>query len=287
MWSKFEYMKPGTLDEALDLLLKYKKDAITYAGGTDILVSMRDGEIKPKYVIDIKELTDLSKIKTKNGQMSLGTLVTWSALMNSGTLQKRLPILCEAARVFGSPQIRNKATIGGNICTASPSCDLGPVLLVLDAELMVAGKRRKRTIPIAEFFLKRKQTSLAKDEILTEILVKLPSKDMATAFLKHRRTGVDLAIVNVAVAVRVKKNKFEGVKIALGGVAPTPMRALKSEEKLKGAVCTDENIESAAQVASDETRPISDVRASAEYRSEIAKVLVKRAIKSALEKMGG
>ncbi len=287
MWSNFEYIKPRTLGEALDLLSKYKKEAITYAGGTDALVSMREGEIKPKYVIDIKELTELSKIKSKNGQWSLGTLVTWSALMNSGTLQKRLPIFNEAAKVFGSPQIRNKATIGGNICTASPSCDLGPVLLVLDAELKVAGKRRKRTIPITEFFLKRKQTSLAKDEILTEILVKTPPKDMATAFLKHRRTGVDLAIVNVAVAVKVKKNKFDSVKIALGGVAPTPMRAIKAEEKLKGVECTDENIESAAQVASGETRPISDVRASAEYRKELAKVLVKRAIKSALQKMGG
>jgi carbon-monoxide dehydrogenase medium subunit len=287
MWSNFEYIKPRTLGEALDLLSKYKKEAITYAGGTDVLVGMREGEIKPKYVIDIKGLPELNKIKSKNGHWSLGTLVTWSALMNSGTLKKRLPIFNEAAGVFGSPQIRNKATIGGNICTASPSCDLGPVLLVLDAELLVAGKRRKRTIPITKFFLKRKQTSLAKDEILTEIIVKLPPRDMAMAFLKHRRTGVDLAIVNVAVAVRAKKNKFESVKIALGGVAPTPIRAVKAEEELKGMECTDENIERAAQVASGETKPISDVRASAEYRKELAKVLVTRAIKSALQKMGG
>ena len=287
MWSKFEYMKPGTLGEALDILSKHKREVIIYAGGTDVLVSMREGEIKPKYVIDIKGLKDLNKIKTNNGQFSLGTLVTWSALMNSGTLQKRIPILCEAAKVFGSPQIRNKATIGGNICTASPSCDLGPVLLVLDAELMIVGKRRKRTIPIKKFFLKRKETSLAKNEILSEILVKAPSKDTVSTFLKHRRTGVDLAIVNVAVVAKVKKNKFESIKIALGGVAPTPIRAVEAEEKLKGAGCTDENIETAAEIASGETRPISDVRASAEYRKELAKVLVKRAIKSALEKMGG
>jgi len=164
---------------------------------------------------------------------------------------------------------------------------MGPVLLVLDSELKVVGKDGSRIVPIGDLFRSRKQTSLAKDEILTEIRVKIPSESTGTAFLKRRRTGVDLAIVNVAVAVEAKKGVFENVKIALGGVAPTPMRAAKAEEELRGFACSKENIEHAAQTASGESNPIGDVRASAEYRREVSKVLVRRAIEAALKKIGG
>lgn len=287
MWSKFEYEKPGTLEEALRLLSEKGSEAVLYAGGSDVLVSMKEGEIRPKYLIDIKGLKELCKIKSENGHLSLGPLVTWNALINSDSLPARLDIFREAAKVFASPQVRNAATVGGNICTASPSCDMGPVLLVLDTELEVVGKKGKRTVRIGDFFRGRKQTSLAKDEILTSIRVKIPSEATGTAFLKRRRTGVDLAIVNVAVAVEVKKGVFENVKIALGGVAPTPMRAAKAEEELRGVACSDENVKNAAQTASGETSPIGDVRASAEYRREVSKVLVRRAIEVALEKIGG
>jgi len=287
MWSKFEYEKPGTLEEALRLLSEKGPEAMIYAGGSDVLVSMREGEIKPKYLIDIKGLKELCNIKSENGHLSLGPLVTWNFLINSDSLPGRLDIFREAAKVFASPQVRNVATVGGNICTASPSCDMGPVLLVLDTELEVVGKEGKRTVPIGDFFRGRKQTSLAKDEILTGIRVKIPSESTGTAFLKRRRTGVDLAIVNVAVAVEAKKGVFENVKIALGGVAPTPMRAARAEEELRGVACSDENVKNAAQTASGETSPIGDVRASAEYRREVSKVLVRRAIVVALEKIGG
>ena len=287
MWNKFEYLRPSSIGAALDFVAKYGNEAAIFAGGTDLLIGMRAGEIKPRYVIDIRAIPGLSQIKYENGTLSLGAAVTWSALAKSEPIQQEFDIFVEAADVFGSPQIRNMATIGGNICSASPSCDMGPPLLVLDAKITAVSGKGERGIPVKEFFLGRRQSSLERGEILKEIQIGTPSKNMGTAFLKIRRSGVDIAIVNVAAAVTVRENRFEDVRIALGGVAPKPMRALKAEEQLKGKACTDENVEKVAETASGETSPISDVRASAEYRMEVSKVLVRRAIRNALEKVGG
>jgi carbon-monoxide dehydrogenase medium subunit len=164
---------------------------------------------------------------------------------------------------------------------------MAPPLLVLDANLIAISEKGERKIAIGEFFLGPEKTVLERGEILKDIQVRSPAKNVGTAFLKVRRTGVDLAIVNVAVALTVSENKFNNVKIALGGVAPTPMRAAKAEEQLKGKECTDENIEAAAETAASETKPIADVRSTAEYRREVSKVLVRRAVKNALGKIGG
>ena len=287
MWSEFEYLRPATMEDAFKLLSKYRDEAAIFAGGTDLLISMRAGLIKPKYIIDLKAIPELGRIKYGKGQLTVGGVVTVSALTREEIVQKEFDIFVEAAKVFGSPQIRNKATVGGNICRSSPSSDMAPPLLVLDAKLTLASKKGERSIPIKEFFLGPERTSLKSGEFLKEIQIPTPPKHTGTAFLKIRRTAFDLAIVNVAAAVKVSRNKFEDVRIALGGVAPTPMRAWKAEEQIRGKACTDENIEVAAETASGETSPISDVRSSAEYRKEVSKILVKRALKAALGRIGG
>lgn len=287
MWAGFEYFKPATLEEACSLLAKYGSEAVIFAGGTDLLVSMRAGGIRPKYLIDIKGIQELSRIKLENGRLTVGVAVTVNALARSDVVKKEFNILIEAAKLFASAQIRNRATIGGNLCRASPSSDMVPPLLVLDAMLTAVSTKGERNISVKDFFIGPEKTCLEQGELLKDIQVQTPPKDMGTAFLKIRRTGVDLAVVNVAVALVVGENKFKDVRIALGAVAPTPMRAYKAEAQLKGEVCTDENIDRAAETASGETNPITDVRSTAEYRREVSKVLVKRAIKNALLKVGG
>jgi carbon-monoxide dehydrogenase medium subunit len=287
MWTEFEYVKPSTLGTAFDLLSKHGDQAAIFAGGTDLLVNMREGRKRPKQIVDIKAIPELSQFKRENGHLIIGSTVKWAVLAESDIVKKDLQIFAEATDVFGSPQIRNVATIGGNICRASPACDMGPPLLVLDATVTLVSQKGERSVPVKEFFVSPEETSLQKGEILKSIQVPIPPKNMGTAFLKIRRTGFDLAIVNAAAALTVKDKKFEDVRIALGSVAPTPIRAPKAEDQLKGQACTDENIQKAALTASAETDPISDLRSSAEYRREISKVLVKRAIHAAVAKAGG
>jgi len=251
------------------------------------LVSMRTGGTKPRYLIDIKAIPELSRIKYENEQLTIGAAVTINALAQSDVIGKKFDIITEATKVFASVQIRNRATIGGNLCRASPSSDMVPPLLVLDAMLTAISDKGERDIPIKDFFIGPERTSLEQGEMLKEIRVPTPPQNMGATFLKVRRTGVDLAVVNVAVAVELSENKFKDVKISLGAVAPTPMRALKAEALLKGEACTDENIERAAEMASSETSPITDVRSTAEYRREVSRVLVKRALKNAIQKVGG
>jgi carbon-monoxide dehydrogenase medium subunit len=287
MWRPFEYHRPPTLNAAFEILSKYRDEAAIFAGGTDMLVNMRAGDIRPKHLVDVKAIPELGRIRHENGGLTIGSAVTWSTLARSEIIKKEFGIFFESAAVFASPQIRNTATIGGNICRASPSCDMGPPLLVLNAMLTAASKKGERTIPIEEFFVDPQKTCLERGEILREIRIATPPKGLGTAFLKIRRTGFDIALVNVAVALTVSNRMFQDVRIALGSVAPTPIRALKAEEHLNRKTCADEEIDEAAETAARETRPISDLRGSAEYRREVSRVLVKRAVKTALQKVGG
>ena len=287
MWSRFEYAKPPSLKAALECLTEYGDGAAIFSGGTDLLVSMREGSYKPKYLIDIKAIPQLKEIKKENGKLTIGSAVTWSSLVKSETVAKEFDIFVEVADVFGSPQIKNMASVGGNICSASPSCDLGPTLLVLDAKVVAVSPGGERDIAIKDFFLDRRQSALQKKEVLREIQVESLPSTMSTAFLKIRRSGVDIAIVNAAVAASVSGGRFEDIRIALGGVAPRPIRLPKTEEQLRGEEFSDKNIARAAETLASEISPISDLRASAEYRTEMSKVLVRRAIKSTFEKVGG
>ncbi len=287
MWTKFDYQKAASLNEAFKLLAKNSGQAAVFAGGSDILVSMRGEGSKPKVLVDIKAIPGLDKISYKKRVLSIGANVTLSTLLKARPAVKAFEIFQEAGKVFGSPQIRNRATVGGNICRASPSSDLAPCLLVLDAKVIAASKGKKRKIAMAKFFTGPGETALNKNELAVAVEVPAPPGKTGTSFVKLRRTNFDLALVNVAAAIRLKNRKVDFVRIALGGVAPTPMRALKAEKLLKGKLPSKKLLREAALLAASETEPISDVRASAEYREHVSRVLVERALENASGKIGG
>lgn len=281
---RFDYLEATTIEEAISLLSKYDGQARTIAGGTDLLVQIRNKAIKPEYVIDIGGIPGLDYIKYDDKQgLSISTLTTIRTLEKSAELQKRYPVIPQAAGQLGSMAIRNMATIGGNICNASPSAETAPALIGLEARAKIVGPDGERIVPLEDFFTGPGQTVLKTGELLVEIQVPPPSPGTKSAYLKHSiRGSIDLAIVGVAAILTMDGELCREAKIVLGAVAPTPIRAKKAEAVLKGKKIDDALIEQATQGASIDCCPISDVRASAEYRTEMVKVFTRRAIKEAM-----
>ncbi len=287
---RFEYFKPATIDETILLLAKHMGKAKPIAGGTDLLVRTKTGEVKPEYLVDISGLHKQAYIRSDGEGIKIGALTTLRALETSTLLKEKAYILTEAAHRMGSVQVRNVATIGGNICNGVPSADMPPALIALEARAKIVGSKGERVIPLEEFFVDAKQTTLKSDELLTEIEIpKQPPRTGAT-FLKLGRLSIDIALVNVAVRVSLESNKdiCENARIVLGAVAPTVIRARKAEALVKGKALAESLIREVAQVASEETKPLSDVRSSADYRREMCLALVKHGLERALEraKMG-
>jgi len=278
---EFEYLEPSSLSEAVSLLDQYGQEAKILAGGTDLLVDMKEGELSPRYLVDIKGITgqDYIKYDEKKG-LRIGSLTTIRQVETSRVVREQFVPLAEAAKVLGSVQVRNRATIGGNLCNASPSAETAPPLLVLGAKVKLFGSQGERVLPLEQFFVGPGLTVLDK-EILTEVIVPPPSPHTRAVYTSiSRRRAVDLALVGVAVAAVVDRDKdqWKKVRIALGAVAPIPMRVPKAEGILNRKPIDAALIEEAAQIASDEAHPISDVRASAWYREEMVRVLVQRAL---------
>jgi len=272
---KFEYLKPDSIQEIISILSQYGEKARIINGGTDLIVGMRDKIIQPEYVVDIKAISHLNKITYNKEQgLDIGATVTLNEVSDSKIVQEHYPILAETCKTIGSYQVRNRATLVGNICNASPSADTAPPLLVLDAKVNIMGPGGEKTVPLNQFFVGVKKNILNNGEIVTSVTVP-PIKDKWTGvYLKQgRRKDVDLATVGVAV-VYIR----DEIRIALGAVAPTPIRAFKTEVLLKGKAIDESLLEEAGKSALAEVSPISDVRSSKEYRKEIIKVLVKRAI---------
>jgi carbon-monoxide dehydrogenase medium subunit len=281
---KFNYLAPTTLDEALSLLSEYRGRAKVIAGGTDLVPKLKRREIRaPEHVIDLKGIPGLDEIKFDASGLTLGALVTIGMVESSAKIQQRLGILAQAAQSMASPQVRNRGTIAGNICNAVPSADLAPPLLTLGARLKIVSGKGERTVNIEDFFTGPGQTALDEDEILREIQILDAPPNGKGVYLKLTpRRAMDLAIVGAAVVVIPQDGTCRDIRIALGAVAPTPIRAKKAEAVLKGQKLDDKLIEKAAQTAAGESRPIDDHRASAEYRRDMVEVLVKRAIKQAI-----
>ncbi len=272
---KFEYLKPNSIQETISILSHYGEKARIINGGTDLIVGMRDKIIQPEYVVDIKAIPYLNKITYNKEQgLDIGATVTFNEVSDSKIVQEHYPILAETCKTIGSYQVRNRATLVGNICNASPSADAAPPLLVLDAKVNIMGPDGEKTVPLNQFFVGVKKNILNNGEIVTSVTVP-PIKDKWTGiYLKQgRRKDVDLATVGVAVIVI-----RDEIRIALGAVAPTPVRAFKTEVLLRGKVIDESLLEEAGESTLAEVSPISDVRSSQEYREEIIKVLVKRAI---------
>jgi len=272
---KFGYLKPTFLGEAISILVKYGEAAYILNGGTDLIVSIRDKIVHPEYVVDIKAIPGIDKITySEQDGLNVGATVTLNEVSDSKIVQEHYPILTETCKTIGSYQVRNRATLVGNICNASPSADTAPPLLVLDAKVNIMGPGGEKTVPLNQFFIGVKKNILNNGEIVASVTIP-PIKDKWTGvYLKQgRRKEVDLATVGVAV-VGVR----DEIRIALGAVAPIPIRAFMTEELLKGKIIDEALLEKAGESVLTEVSPISDVRSSKEYREEIIKVLLKRAI---------
>ncbi len=291
MSNTFEYLRPASILEACELKAKFGKSASFWAGGTDLLLEWRNGIAQFEYCIDLSYLSDLDHIKQKNGLVHIGSLTRISSLEKHSEFPNWASVLQEVALQFATPQIRNTATIGGNLCHAVPSADYAIALLTLDAEVTLKSLSGERNIPMDEFFTGVKATSLEEDELLTEIRIPTPPSQTEVSFLRITRTTVDIALVNVAVRLTIDDaGLIDEARIALGAVAPTPFRSTSAEALLVGkdiSAINNELISEVGRQAAEDTRPITDVRASAAYRREVSKVLVKRGLEQVLENLGG
>jgi len=283
--SKFEYIRAKTTDEAINLLLELGDGAKILNGGTDIIPPMNDGLISPKYLIDIKELPDMNYLEhdEKDG-LRIGALTKLRTIEFSKMVWEKNPSVAQAAKYVASSQVRAKGTMAGNICNASPSCDTAPILIAQNAKVMARRLENTVSIPAVEFFKGVKKTVLEQGQIVTGIIIPPLGKNECATYIKHSvRKAMDLAIVGVAVWLKMEGKKCVDCRIALGAVATTPIRAPEAEKIIIGTELTDDVLGKAAVAAMNSCRPISDVRASAEYRADMVRVFTKRAVKKALE----
>jgi len=284
---KFEYHAPKTLEAAVELLSVHGGEATLMAGGTDLLVKMKQRLVETRHIINIKNIEELTRLERDVEGFHIGAATRLRNIERSELIRANLPLLHEAVRSIGSVQIRNMATIGGNLCNASPAADSAVALLVSDAEARILGPDGARTVPIEEFFIGPGQTVLGEDEVLVEVLTPPLSGNAGTSFVKVGRTSLDLATVNIAVVLRKKGETVADCRIALGAVAPTPIRVRRAEELVRGREMTRETLEGAADIVSEDIRPITDVRAPAEYRKEVSKTLTRDALSIAWRRIGG
>lgn len=279
---KFEYLAPRTLEETLSLLSQYKGGAKVMAGGTDLLVRMKERKATPAYLINFGNVKDLDYVRQDNdGGLRIGALTTHQSIVNSNLVKGGYGLLAAACRKIGTPQIRNMGTIGGNLCNAGPSADSAPPLLVLEAKLNLSSAKGRREVALDRFFTDPFQTVMEDDELLTEIILPpLPPRTGSSYQWLTKITAVDETLVGVAALVVMddKKGIVKDARIALCSVAPTPIRAKKAEEALRGKEVQDGLLEEVAMVVASETRP----RSRADYRRRMSAVLAKRAIKEAL-----
>ncbi len=282
---RFEFFNFFSLQDLLEFLARHGKEARCIAGGTDLLVQMKQGQILPQRILNLLLLTELKGIEKEGGVLRIGALTRHADLERSRLLEKGWGLLALAAHKIGSPQIRHLGTIGGNLSNASPSADTAPPLLVLEAEVCLIRQKEERRMPLKAFFKGPGQTALGEDELLKEVRIPEPPEGSRFSYLKlGRRKSMDLALVSAAVLLEVDpvRKTFGQVRVALGSVAPTPIRAERAEKRLEGSPVGDETIREAAELAAQECQPITDLRASAEYRREMVKVLVTRAIQQSL-----
>ncbi len=275
-----DYFEPKTLSEALSLLQKYGEQVKVIAGGTDVMVDIKYKE-EPGGLINIKKIPGLSGIQENGASLRIGPLTTIREIETSVVVRDKLPVLWDASHQFASLQIRNTATIGGNICRASPSGETLSPLLVLEAKAKLAFSEGERTEPFTSFFQGPGKSSVGTKGLLTNIEIPYPSAGSRGVYLKHAvRGAMDIAMVGVAVLITPDgaKNSLHDVRIALGAVAPTPVRAPKTEALLRGKPLTAALLKEAAAMAASESSPISDQRSSAEYRRWIVEALTRRGL---------
>lgn len=269
----FEYYKPSTLKEAVGLLKEHGETAEVLNGGTDLIVRMRDGHSAPGVVVDIKGIKELHELSIEEGRVFIGACVLLNDLGLHDVILKRYPYLSQASLSVGSKQVRNRATCIGNICNASPLADTATPLLALDAEIHIYGEKGIKTVPLSDFFVFVRKTILQPDEIVTGISFKDNANNLGIFYKMSRRKEVDLSTV----CSTVVKND-DKYAISFGAVAPTPIRLPKTEAYLNENKLSEEVIEKACALALEEVSPISDVRATKEYRQEMVQVMLRNTL---------
>jgi CO/xanthine dehydrogenase FAD-binding subunit len=277
---RYDYHRPRTLDEAWSLRSSVEGSRYV-CGGTDLIVRMRSGRESPRALISLRSLPELTGISMGEAT-EIGAATTFTDLLEHPALCARYPVLAQAARRIGCPQIRNVATIGGNLCNAIPCADSATALIVLDATLRARSPRRKRDIPVAEFFLGPRQTCLRAEEVLTSILLRPPAPTGAGIFLKATRVYRDLALASVAVFLEIGPDgrSCRKARVAAGSVSPVPLRLRSVESLFESEGISPETVSRAKGMAREAIVPISDVRASADYRRHLTGVLLGRAVET-------
>lgn len=281
---QFDYVKPHTIGEAVKVLARFGPRAQVLAGGTDLISLIADNTVAPDMLVDIKGIAGLGDIVFKDGVLTIGALATFTDLRESAVVAKTFPVIREMTASVASAGVRNRATMVGNICSAVPCCDSAPILLVYGAAVLVTGRRSKRVVPLSEWFVGPRKTVLKAGEIVTGIAVPLPRKKHAACFLKlGRYAGEDLAQASVTV-LALAGNAY---RVAYGSVAPRPIRGEKVEALLAGRPLTDELIGEAVRLAKEEIKPITDIRATKEYRAHMIGVMLECALRAAVARFRG
>jgi len=280
--SAFEYFAPASLKEALDLLIVYREDAKILAGGQSLVPLMKLRLARPRYVIDLNRIADLSYIRAEGNDLRIGALATHSQLEQSELIKRDCPLLSQAAATIGDVQVRNQGTIGGSLAHADPTADLPAAILALEAELKVAGPGGERWIKAEDFFVGFFTSCLEPDEILIEIKIPV-SRGSKTAYLKAAQRAAGFAVVGVAVRLEIVKDGIcEEIAIGITGVGDKAYRARGAEAILRGKKLEEPLLEQAASKVTDRVDPLEDINGSKEYRSHLARVYTVRAIQAAL-----
>jgi aerobic carbon-monoxide dehydrogenase medium subunit len=283
----FEYLRPKTIPEAIALLEQHADDAKILSGGQSLIPMMKLRIARPGYLIDINRISGLSYIKEEGGFLKIGGLTREAELEASPLVRSKYPIIVDTAHVIADPQVRNLATVAGNLAHGDPANDHPATMLALGAEVVATGSGGERIIPIEEFFLSVFSTALQPGEILTEIRVPIPPPRSGGAYFKLERKVGDFATAAVAAQVTLDANgTAQKVGIGLTNVGPTPIKARKAEDFLRGKKLDEANIRQAAQFASEESQPSSDLRGPAEYKKGLIKELAKRALSRAAGRAG-
>jgi len=280
----FDYRIPATFGEACDLLWEFREEGKIIAGGTDLVIGLRKGDLRPRCLIDITRIEEVRKIEERENGISIGAGVTHSEIASSPLIRQFGKVLSEAASWIGSPQIRNLGTLGGNIVNASPAADTLPPLMVLDAVGRIVSKEGEREIPLCQIFSRPYETILKPYEILAQVhFPKLPLTIKSSFVRLARREAMAIARMSVAVIVQLEKGRFEDVRISVGSVTPTPRRMSEAEGVLKGRAPDEEGLKLAAHWVSETMIRQSGIRPSTSYKKPVVEALLMRAMKGALE----
>jgi carbon-monoxide dehydrogenase medium subunit len=283
--ASFEYLAPSSVTEAIALLKQYGDEAKLLAGGQSLVPMMKLRLARPKYLIDIHRIADLSYIREEAGQIRCGAMTRHVQIDESSLIREKIPMLSEAAGKIGDAQVRNRGTLGGGLAEADPAADYGPVVLALNAKLKCVGPKGERIIAAQDFFTFAYTTALESDEVLTEVILPLPARGGAGVYLKLERVAGDFAIAGAAVHVDLDKDgACDDIGIGVTGAAAVPQKAVSVESLLRGTKITPALIDRAGALIQEGAEPIEDLRGSASYKKKALGAILRRAIAESIRR---